>query len=58
MDQQAMEELYLKDNKFFGQLVGVWPDQGKFMKFFIRFIILIVMIIAFIAQVVILLLSK
>lgn len=53
-----MEELYLKDNKFFGQLVGVWPDQGKFMKFFIRFIILIVIIIAFIAQVVILLLSK
>lgn len=58
MDQQAMEELYLKDNKFFGQLVGVWPDQGKFMKFLMRFIILIVMIIAFIAQVVILLLSK
>lgn len=53
-----MEELYLKDNKFFGQLVGVWPDQGKFMKFLMRFIILIVMIIAFIAQVVILLLSK
>lgn len=55
MDKQAIEELYLKDNKFFGQLVGVWPDQGKFMKFFMRFTILIVMIIAFIAQVVILL---
>lgn len=55
MDKQTIEELYLKDNKFFGQLVGVWPDQGKFMKFFMRFTILIVMIIAFIAQVVILL---
>ncbi|XP_016908627.2 uncharacterized protein LOC107995549 [Apis cerana] len=51
MDKQAIEELYLKDNKFFGQLVGVWPDQGKFMKFFMRFTILIVMIIAFIAQI-------
>ncbi|XP_003698404.2 uncharacterized protein LOC100866126 [Apis florea] len=51
MDQQTIEELYLKDNKFFGQLVGVWPDQGKFIKFFIRSTIFIVMIIAFIAQI-------
>lgn len=58
MDKQAIEELYLKDNKFFGQLVGVWPDQGKFIKFFIRSTIFIIMIIAFIAQVRTLLLSK
>ena len=51
MDWQTIEDQCLKANKFFGQLVGVWPNQEKFTKIIIRFVIFIIVITTITAQV-------
>ncbi|XP_033347285.1 uncharacterized protein LOC117232186 [Bombus vosnesenskii] len=51
MDWQTIEDQCLKANKFFGQLVGVWPNQEKFTKIIIRFVIFIIIITTITAQI-------
>ncbi|NP_001229917.1 odorant receptor 109 [Apis mellifera] len=51
MDERAIEDQYLKINKFFGQLVGVWPYQKKFFKTCIRFITFTIMIFSLATQI-------
>lgn len=51
MDWQTVEEQCFKDNKFFSQLVGVWPDQERVTKFVTRLVILVLVIIALITEV-------
>ena len=51
MDWQTVEDQCLKDNKFFSQLVGVWPDQEKVTKFATRLVILVLVIVALITEV-------
>ncbi|XP_031370640.1 uncharacterized protein LOC102678280 isoform X2 [Apis dorsata] len=51
MDKQVIEDQYLKINKFFGQLVGVWPYQQRFIKFCIRFITSVIVVLTLAAQI-------
>ncbi|KAF3423557.1 hypothetical protein E2986_13452 [Frieseomelitta varia] len=46
----TVEDQYLRDNKFFAQLVGVWPYQERFTKFSIRLVIFVLVIIALATQ--------
>ncbi|XP_043519871.1 odorant receptor 22a-like [Frieseomelitta varia] len=50
MSWQTVEDQYLRDNKFFAQLVGVWPYQERFTKFSIRLVIFVLVIIALATQ--------
>ncbi|KAK1127971.1 hypothetical protein K0M31_003464 [Melipona bicolor] len=51
MNWQTVEDQYLRDNKFFAQLVGVWPQQPRFTKLSIRLFIFVLVIVALITQV-------
>ena len=51
MDWQTVEDQCFKDNKFFSQLVGVWPDQERVTKLVTRLVILVLVIIALITEV-------
>ena len=51
MNWQTVEDQCHRDNKFFAQLVGVWPRQERFAKFSIRLIILVIVTIAIITEV-------
>ncbi|KAK1127973.1 hypothetical protein K0M31_003466 [Melipona bicolor] len=51
MNWQTVEDQYHRDNKFFAQLVGVWPRQERFTKFSIRLVILVIVTIAIITEV-------
>ena len=51
MDWQTVEDQCFKDNKFFSQLVGVWPEQEKVTKFVTRLVILVLVVIALITEV-------
>ncbi|XP_043519873.1 uncharacterized protein LOC122533842 isoform X2 [Frieseomelitta varia] len=51
MDWQTVEDQCFKDNKFFSQLVGIWPDQERVTKFVRRLVILVLVIIAIITEV-------
>ncbi|CAL7951958.1 unnamed protein product [Xylocopa violacea] len=51
MDQSAIVDQYLSDNKFFGLLVGVWPDQDRFTKYFVRFITFTIVNLSNLAQI-------
>ncbi|XP_017883644.1 odorant receptor 43a-like [Ceratina calcarata] len=51
MDFETIENQYLADNKFYGQLIGVWPGQKKLAKYSIRLFIFIVVMAANIAQI-------
>lgn len=51
MNWRTVEEQCLRDNKFFAQLVGVWPDQKRFAKFSIRLVIFVVVTVAIITEV-------
>ncbi|XP_016908635.2 uncharacterized protein LOC107995551 isoform X2 [Apis cerana] len=51
MDKQTIENQYLKINKFFGQLVGVWPFQERFIKTCMRFIVSVVMLLDLATQI-------
>ncbi|KAK1127970.1 hypothetical protein K0M31_003463 [Melipona bicolor] len=50
MNWQTVDDLYLRDNKLFAQLVGVWPYQERFTKFFIRLVIFVLVIVALTTQ--------
>ena len=49
-DQESYSQ-YLKINKFFGQLVGVWPFQERFIKTCMRFIVSVIMLLDLATQV-------
>ncbi|XP_060833066.1 uncharacterized protein LOC132916759 isoform X2 [Bombus pascuorum] len=51
MDWQTIEFQYLKTIKLFGQLVGVWPYQEKFLKITMRFVTFVVTIFCFATQI-------
>ncbi|CAL7951961.1 unnamed protein product [Xylocopa violacea] len=51
MDERAVEDRWLKDNKLLGQLVGVWPNQNRFVKYFARFVIFVVINLTNMAQI-------
>ncbi|KAG6798092.1 odorant receptor Or1-like isoform X1 [Apis mellifera caucasica] len=51
MNKQAIEDQYLRINKFFGQLVGVWPYQERFTKFCIRLTIFAIIILTLTTQI-------
>ncbi|XP_043519876.1 odorant receptor 22b-like [Frieseomelitta varia] len=51
MNWQTVEDQYFSDSKFFAQLVGIWPQQERFTKFFIRLFIFVLIIVALITQV-------
>ncbi|XP_017753408.1 PREDICTED: odorant receptor 13a-like [Eufriesea mexicana] len=51
MDWEAIEYQYLGDNRFFGRLVGVWPNQEKYLKYFLRSFVLLTMILSFTTQI-------
>ncbi|XP_043519875.1 uncharacterized protein LOC122533844 [Frieseomelitta varia] len=51
MNWQTVEDQYHRDNKFFAQLVGVWPRQERFAKFSMRLVILVIVTIAIITEV-------
>ncbi|XP_006608958.1 uncharacterized protein LOC102677828 isoform X1 [Apis dorsata] len=51
MDKREIEDQYLKINKFFGQLVGVWPYQKQFFKTCIRFVTFTIMIFSLATQI-------
>ncbi|XP_076753771.1 uncharacterized protein LOC143425134 [Xylocopa sonorina] len=51
MDQNTITDRFLRDNKFFGQLVGVWPDQERFMKYSVRLITLVIIVLTNAAQI-------
>ncbi|XP_076753770.1 uncharacterized protein LOC143425133 [Xylocopa sonorina] len=51
MDQSAIVDQYLRDNKFFGLLVGVWPDQERFTKYFVRFVTFTIVNLSNLAQI-------
>ncbi|XP_076240847.1 uncharacterized protein LOC143183227 [Calliopsis andreniformis] len=50
MNGQAIEDRWLRINKFFGQLVGIWPGQTKSTKLLMRCFTFIVMISANVTQ--------
>lgn len=51
MDKQTIENQYLKMNKFFGQLVGVWPFQERFTKTCLRFTVSVIILLDLATQV-------
>ncbi|XP_043519867.1 odorant receptor 67c-like [Frieseomelitta varia] len=51
MNWRTVEDQYLRDNKFFAQLVGVWPDQKRYAKLSIRLVIFVVVTVAIITEV-------
>ena len=51
MNWRTVEDQCLRDNKFFAQLVGVWPDQKRFAKLSIRLVIFVGVAIAIITEV-------
>ena len=58
MNWQTVEDQCLRDNKFFAQLVGVWPNQKRFAKFSIRLVTFVVVIVAIVTEVFFSFLSK
>ncbi|CAL7951957.1 unnamed protein product [Xylocopa violacea] len=50
MNHDTILDRYLKD-KFYGQLIGIWPDQDRFMKYSARLIILVIINISYVAQI-------
>ncbi|XP_076754820.1 uncharacterized protein LOC143425703 [Xylocopa sonorina] len=50
MDKTRIVNEYLGDVKFYGQLVGMWPDQKRFAKCSMRIIIFVIITLTNIAQ--------
>ncbi|XP_006608960.1 uncharacterized protein LOC102678144 [Apis dorsata] len=51
MDKETIMNQYLKINKFFGQLVGVWPFQERFTKTCMRFTVSVIMLLDLATQI-------
>ncbi|KAK1127976.1 hypothetical protein K0M31_003469 [Melipona bicolor] len=51
MNWRTVEDQHLRDNRFFAQLVGIWPDQKRFAKFSMRLVTFAIVIIAIITEV-------
>ncbi|CAL7951959.1 unnamed protein product [Xylocopa violacea] len=50
MDKTTIVNEYLGDIKFYGQLVGMWPDQKRFAKYSMRIIIFVIITLTNVAQ--------